>query len=235
MASQNEHFFSNVAVLIYVFDIESRDLKKDREFYIQTLTALRNHSPEAKIYVLIHKMDLIQENQRDEVFKGRETELKTISAPTRVTCFRTSIWDETLYAAWSDIVHSLIPNVQELGEHVKVFAQNCEADEVVLFERASFLVICHAQNREFNDAHRFEKISNIIKHFKLSCTKNQSNFASMEVGNSDFTAFIDEFTTDTYIMVIMSDKNIEPAATALNIQVARQHFDHLSNTLTRGY
>ena len=41
--------------------------------------------------------------------------------------------------------------------------------QVVLFERATFLVISSATRREHRDIHRFEKISNIIKQFKLSC------------------------------------------------------------------
>jgi hypothetical protein len=42
--------------------------------------------------------------------------------------------------------------------------------QVVLFERATFLVISHSTRAEYTDLHRFEKISNIIKQFKLSCT-----------------------------------------------------------------
>ncbi len=56
--------------------------------------------------------------------------------------------------------------------------------------------------------HRFEKISNIVKQFKLSCSKLQAQFQSMEVRNSCFAAFIDVFTPNTYIMVIMSDPDI---------------------------
>ena len=47
------------------------------------------------------------------------------------------------------------------------------------------------------DAHRFEKISNIVKQFKLSCGKAQSQFQGMDVRNSKFTAFIDAFTANT--------------------------------------
>jgi Ras-related GTP-binding protein A/B len=54
--------------------------------------------------------------------------------------FATSIWDETLYKAWSSIVYSLIPNVDLLELQLKDFAHICDADEVVLFERATFLV-----------------------------------------------------------------------------------------------
>lgn len=102
-------------------------------------------------------------------------------------------------------------------------------------------VISHYQCKEQRDAHRFEKISNIIKQFKLSCrwviftktppsphtspaafllfmtffivyilfySKLAASFQSMEVRNSNFAAFIDVFTSNTYVMVIMSDPSI---------------------------
>lgn len=77
------------------------------------------------------------------------------------------------------------------------------------------------------DGHRFERISNIIKQFKLSCAKTQSQFQGMEVRNSKFTAYIDVFTGNTYIMIIMSG-NTAVATTALmqiNIVAARKHFE----------
>lgn len=58
-------------------------------------------------------------------------------------CFATSIWDETLYRAWSQIVYSLIPDIELLEAQLHEFCSICSADEVVLFERATFLVISH--------------------------------------------------------------------------------------------
>jgi Ras-related GTP-binding protein A/B len=55
--------------------------------------------------------------------------------------------------------------------------------EVLLFERATFLVISFKQRKEHRDIHRFEKISNIIKQFKLSCSKLAAQFQSMEIRN----------------------------------------------------
>eukprot|EP00002_Diphylleia_rotans_P007428 TRINITY_DN1696_c0_g1_i1.p1 TRINITY_DN1696_c0_g1~~TRINITY_DN1696_c0_g1_i1.p1 ORF type:complete len:311 (-),score=70.56 TRINITY_DN1696_c0_g1_i1:170-1102(-) len=229
-SSQKDHIFRNVEVLIYVFDIESREHQKDINYYQSCLEAIGQNSKSAKIFCLIHKMDLIPEEQRDSIFKQREAELKQLSAPHKMQCFRTSIWDETLYKAWSSIVYSLVPNVKILESQVDNFCDVCEADEVVLFERATFLVIAHSTHRNHRDVHRFEKISNIIKQFKLSCSKTQAQFQSMEVRNSNFAAFIDVFTSNTYIMVIMSDPEIPSAATLLNIQVARSHFEKFHNS-----
>ncbi|XP_033706385.1 ras-related GTP-binding protein B-like, partial [Tursiops truncatus] len=88
-------------------------------------------------------------------------------------------------------------------------------------------VISHYQCKEQRDVHRFEKISNIIKQFKLSCSKLAASFQSMEVRNSNFAAFIDIFTSNTYVMVVMSDPSIPSAATLINIRNARKHFEKL--------
>ncbi|KAM9181021.1 ras-related GTP-binding protein B isoform 3-T3 [Dugong dugon] len=184
--SQRDNIFRNVEVLIYVFDVESRELEKDMHYYQSCLEAILQNSPDAKIFCLVHKMDLVQEDQRDLIFKEREEDLRRLSRPLECSCFRTSIWDETLYK-----------------------------------------VISHYQCKEQRDAHRFEKISNIIKQFKLSCSKLAASFQSMEVRNSNFAAFIDIFTSNTYVMVVMSDPSIPSAATLINIRNARKHFEKL--------
>lgn len=126
----------------------------------------------------------------------------------KITCYKTSIWDETLYQAWSSIVYSLIPNVRTLKTRLDQFCEMCGADEVVLFEKATFLVISHSCAKEHEDSHRFEKISNIIKQFKLSCTRSSAHFMSMEVRNSRYTAFIDSLTQNTHVLVVISDPTI---------------------------
>jgi Ras-related GTP-binding protein A/B len=172
------------------------------------LEAIDQNSSNAKVFVLIHKMDLVPEEQRNRVFEQKKEMILSRVGSLPTVCFGTSIWDETLYRAWSSIVYSLIPNIQDLEQHLNDFCAICNADEVVLFERATFLVISNVSHATHRDIHRFEKISNIIKQFKLSCSKTQAQFQGMEVRNSKFTAYIDFFTANTYIMVIMSDQQI---------------------------
>lgn len=224
--SQRDQIFRNVEVLIYVFDIESHERKKDLENFSSCLEAIEQNSKNAHIFCLIHKMDIIHKDQeRIELFKERSEELKELAKPLTLTCFGTSIWDETLYKAWSSIVYALVPNVHKLEAQLNKFCLLNKADEIVLFENATFLVISSATHRQHHDVHRYEKISNIIKQFKLSCSKTQAQFRSMEVKNTNFTAFIDVFTSNTYIMIIMSDPKIQAAATNLNLQAARPHFE----------
>lgn len=71
---------------------------------------------------------------------GVSTQLKADSLPFKPTCYQTSIWEETLYKAWSSIIYSLIPNADLIRSHLKEFMSITEAEEVVLFEKATFLV-----------------------------------------------------------------------------------------------
>ena len=66
-ASQRDNIFRNVEVLIYVFDVESREIEKDMHYYQSCLEAILQHSPKAKIFCLVHKMDLVPEDHRDQV------------------------------------------------------------------------------------------------------------------------------------------------------------------------
>lgn len=231
-ASQRDNIFRNVEVLIYVFDVESRELEKDIHYYQSCLEAILQNSPDAKVFCLIHKMDLVQDDQRDMIFEDRQRDLKKLSKPLDCTCFATSIWDETLYKAWSSIVYQLIPNVQQLEENLRAFANILDADEVLLFEKATFLVISYCERVQHRDLHRFEKISNIIKQFKLSCGKIGASFDSMEVRNSSFASFIEMFTPNMVVMVVMSDTSIPSAVTQLNIKNARKHFEKLETHMT---
>lgn len=202
------------------------------KYYRSSVEAIQEHSPTAHVFVLIHKMDLIPHEKREDVFNKKVREVRRNSNNLNVVCFKTSIWDETLYLAWSSIIHHLIPNSDVLQGSLQRFCNACEADEVVLFEKTTFLVISHFSAKTHKDTHRFEKISNIIKQFKLSCSKASALFKSMVVMNSNFTAFIDEFTSSTYIMLITSDQQILPALTQTNIELAKRHFEAVVRSST---
>lgn len=66
---QQDIFFSNVEILIYVFDIkcDDEDLRKIYKDYQICGNLVHTYSSSALIFVLIHKSDLILCNQKDTV------------------------------------------------------------------------------------------------------------------------------------------------------------------------
>ena len=276
---QRSQVFSTVGVLIYVFDLVGAEggeegqteWERDLRYYKDCISALYQYSPDAQVFCLLHKMDLVDKSRRAEVYSSRVKELRRKSQEVaaaasagsaaaskqgfRVHCFATSIWDESLYRAWSRIVQTQIPALGVLERHLQLLADTCSASEVVVFERTTFLVIAKAlgsstasalsssfgrstisafsydedeegmegfrdtQGRWSStaplgsgfissadlpfsttsstlDPERFEKVSELIKNFKLSCQKlpaksSQCEFQAVELKASTFSAYID--------------------------------------------
>ncbi|KAI6036449.1 Gtr1/RagA G protein conserved region-domain-containing protein [Pisolithus microcarpus] len=237
LSAQRATIFSHVGVLIYVFDVESREMTKDLEYYHDCLLGLSQFSKDASVFLLVHKMDLVRESERTAVLHRKTAELEKASGDITVRVHGTSIYDETLYKAWSSIVNTLIPNVRNLSKHLRIFAEACNATEVILFERTTFLVIATSSGHSDQavdplaphalDTKRYERTSELIKAFKQSCSRLREEFHSLEMELADFTAVLDEMTKNTYILVVVHDPTIETAAIRMNIRIARRKFEEL--------
>jgi Ras-related GTP-binding protein A/B len=226
--SQRETIFQNAEVLIYVLIAGTSENAKDLSYFHHAMDSVRQFSPNACVFCLVHKIDLVHESKRDEVFRRYERDLKAAAPGQRIHCFPTSIWDETLFKAWSQIVKWLVPDSDQLSQQLEHICQVCEADEVVLFEKNTFLLIAHSTRAAIEDAHRFEKISNIVKQFKLGCGKVKTSFRSFQVNTSSFSATIEPFLQHSFVMVVVSDPQVHVAATAANLWAARGHFAELA-------
>lgn len=109
LTSQKHLIFDRVRVLIYVFDFFSKgyevsdvaEVMADIHQFRQVVEVLKDISPKAHMFVLIHKMDLVPEHLRHKVFNSKKALIEANALGVPITCFRTSIWDETLFKAWS--------------------------------------------------------------------------------------------------------------------------------------
>ena len=63
----------------------------------------------------------------------------------------------------------------------------------------------------------------------MSCARVGSDISSIAIQDPNFQAVIDDFTSNTFILVISRNKNIKSAALTLNIDCARNFFKNNSN------
>ena len=104
LSTQRSTIFQHVAVLIYVFDIETREALKDLDYYRDCIDGLKKYSAEAKVFLLVHKMDLVRENAQGVLAKKR-AQLEQESAGLQVTVSGTSIYNESLYRVRHIVSH----------------------------------------------------------------------------------------------------------------------------------
>jgi Ras-related GTP-binding protein A/B len=228
--SQRDHIFRNVEMLVYVFDVKSVD-EKDLQYYEDSLNSLYELSPSSQVFVLIHKIDPKDgdETRRRDLFS--ECEQRVLARSTlfpKARCFPTSIFDDTLVRAWSAVVEALVPNLGIVHRMLQDFLEAIDADEVVLFERATLLVVTHAtRGTPVRDMTRFQKLSMWVKMFRTSCSSSQTSCEAIEVKSEGFTCVLDRLTDATIVLIMFSSKgnNSPEKLAAYNLEAARPAFE----------
>lgn len=153
--------------MIYVFDVENQGelYEEDLRDFKQSIMNLSNFSKNANVFTLIHKMDKIKSTEREFIFDQKSKDIRECANGYDISIkdiFATSIWDETLYKAWSMIVQHFIPNMLFIKESLKQLCTICDCDEIVLFDKQTFLIISYHESKPQKDILKYERVSNII-------------------------------------------------------------------------
>lgn len=172
-------------------------------------------------------MDAVPERDRERIFEERKELINKAAGAFEIHSFMTSIWDETLYQVWSAITHSLILDMENIKMGLDELSTMVQSDELVLFEKSTFLEIAHVAGKDYNDPSRFEKISNIIKQFKLGLFGTNREFESLTVKNSKFRSYLINFTKASYLLVVVSNSDVEEVILKMNIDSLKPCYDDM--------
>lgn len=266
LSRQKEYIFRYVGVMLFVFDINSmsRDsgigtsagiaaggggegssantdwkLPEMLNYFKEAMRYIRQYSPKAKVFVLLHKIDLIHKDIRQEIFEARKQEILSCIDPddsADIEFFGTSIWSDSLYLAYSSVVRSLVPHREVLVETMRGIAVACDAVEVALYERSTFLCLTHISCTAAKDAAsapqflqgngelRTTEVSETVKHFKLSCMNNTTSLGGLSIATESFTAMLYPFTECTHVLVVSVDPTVNVELHKLNVNAARRRF-----------
>lgn len=248
MTNQRSHVFTSVAVLIFVFDVSSKESASDIISFASTIRALHEFSANSKIFVLIHKMDLVPAEQKATLFRDKAKDIRTTCevegfVPEQVDFCATSIWDQSLYKAWTQVIYYLVPNASTMESMLQKLAEMLDARELFLYERTTCLVVTHvSRGIELSNPYtdRFERISSILKTHKHSMATHtgmmasEVSFAEMLVKTDDFMFFITRLTENTNLAVVMPSDEGAFNTARLNVQIARLEFAHLDIVEKKG-
>lgn len=134
----SERLFSLVGALVYVIDSQDE--------YLNALTNLSmiieyayKVNPKINIEVLIHKIDGLSEDyridaQRDIMQRTGDELLDLGLEGVQVSFYLTSIFDHSIYEAFSRIVQKLIPELSSLENMLDNVVSHLNIDKVFLFD-----------------------------------------------------------------------------------------------------
>ena len=167
-------------------------------------------------------MDKIDEN--NTYFSKRKEDFESKKGSFKIKYYYTSIWEISLYKAFSDILSSIIKDINNIKNMLEEYSKACEADEVAIFDKNSLLAISSVNNKNFKDEERFEKICYSLKKFESNYKLISNKINEFTIKNKVNTIYFDEFTDSSYIMVALSNKNISLELLKLNMEIIKKEF-----------
>lgn len=208
------------------------------DYFASGILYLREQSPNARVTVLLHKIDIISPEYRVKIIAQRKQEIiqrlhdcgVPESATSMIDFYATTIWSDSLYFAYSMIVRSLIPHRGILINELKRIHKACDAADVALYERGTLLTIAHVSGDgaevDVTDSEgRASAIADIMKGFRMSCMQSGTTPQQLKlVLGGGGTALLSPFTECTLVLVVSHDARASVEIHQLNVEAVRANF-----------
>ncbi|EEP78055.1 GTP-binding protein GTR2 [Uncinocarpus reesii 1704] len=140
-----EEIFGTLGALVWVIDAQD-DYSDAVARLNRTILTVQQYYPHINIEVFIHKVDGLSEEFRSDIFQDivqRITdELSDAgyeNAP--VHFYLTSIYDYSVFEAFSKVIQKLIPYLSTLENLINIVANNCGMEKAYLFDVLSKIYI----------------------------------------------------------------------------------------------
>jgi len=142
-----DHIFKGCGALIYVVD--AQDDYQDSLSKLHTTVARALHvNPHTRIEVFIHKVDGLSDEQKLEaqrnIYQQVHEELsqsKLAGEDIHLNFYLTSIFDHSIFEAFSKVVQQLIPQLGTLERLLDLMISNCRMEKAFLIDVVSKIYI----------------------------------------------------------------------------------------------
>ncbi|XP_059088039.1 ras-related GTP-binding protein C-like [Tigriopus californicus] len=162
---ESEKIFDNCGAIIFVIDAQD-DYSEAMATLSETITRAHNVSRDIKFEVFIHKVDGLSddikiETQRD-IHQRSSDDLMESGLEDRVqlSFYLTSIYDHSIFEAFSKVIQKLIPQLPALEDLLNLFVSRTRIEKAFLFDVGSKIYI--ATDSSPVDMQSYELCCNMI-------------------------------------------------------------------------
>jgi len=193
--------FGNCAALAYVIDAQDDPSSDALSRLHEIVTIARSINPNMHFEIFIHKVDgdlfLSEDHKLDcqrDIQEQVELELEdSTDSEITLSFYLTSIYDHSIFEAFSKVVHKLIPQLPAMENLLNIFIANCEVEKAFLFDVVSKIYIATDHNPV--DIQSYELCSDMIDVvIDVSCIYGMNDDIDAESENHQ--GFDDEQTRE---------------------------------------
>jgi Ras-related GTP-binding protein A/B len=222
-----DQIFSKANLLLYVVDVsDSTKYDESAQELLWAATMLKSHNNNAKIYVFLHKIDTIQDKQAvvqtiNDLFQ------RVIKVPMRF--FRSSIFDESLFWAWSEIIQELYPKSTFLRTILKQAKAMENVDEILLIEKTTGLTVASTLSEESEEEVLIGMVSLLITTFERLLQELHSQwFESLQFHAQGLGFLMKEIKDSNMVLFIKVPENLYTLENDASLKIVKQIINQLA-------
>jgi Ras-related GTP-binding protein C/D len=144
-AFDSSEIFSEIGALVWVIDAQDEYLDAIARLNA-TILSLQATYPAIYVEVFVHKVDGLSDDYRVDTYRDIEQrvidELSDAGLENPpVTFYQTSIYDHSIFEAFSKVIQKLIPELPTLEALLNALCANCRIEKAYLFDLVSKIYI----------------------------------------------------------------------------------------------
>ncbi|NVM36808.1 MAG: roadblock/LC7 domain-containing protein, partial [Candidatus Lokiarchaeota archaeon] len=196
-----KNIFRKASILLYIIDITDYDrFESARIEFEWSVNQILSYNHNAKLNVFLHKSDLIHDKS-SLVSHIKKVFAKNISH--EITYHLTSIFDESLFKAWSDIIRELSPKSTFINSILKQLKNQKGVKDALVIEKSSGLA-CGSTIDEDEEEIIVGMISLLIVTIdKVTRTMELEKFREIKLKTDSNSLLLTEVNQDLILVIIL--------------------------------
>ncbi|KAF2423490.1 ras-related GTP-binding protein-like protein C [Tothia fuscella] len=144
-AFDSAEIFSEIGALVWVIDAQDEYLEAITKLNA-TILKLQSTFPSINVEVFVHKVDGLSDDYRSDTYRDIvqrvQDELSDAGVENApVSFYQTSIYDHSIFEAFSKVIQKLIPELPTLEALLNALCANCRIEKAYLFDIVSKIYI----------------------------------------------------------------------------------------------
>jgi len=219
--------FQKASVLLYIIDASDADRFENARIELEwSVNQILAFNKDPKINVFFHKIDLIHD--KDPLISYLKRFL-TQNISNNINFYGTSIFDESLFTAWSGIIRDISPKSTFINSILKLLKEQEGVRDAVLIEKTTGLA-CGSTFQAIDE----EVVIGMISLLIVTCdkvTKNMKleNFKEFRLRTTSNYLLMTDVTSELMLVIILDSlafnndklKEIEAVGKEVSIQIRK--------------
>lgn len=224
------NIFKKASILLYVVDVmDTARYEYARKEFEWSVNQILSFNPNAVINVFFHKIDLVHD--KNEIISYLKKFLSQ-NITHKILFHSTSIFGQSLFAAWSDIIREISPKTTFINSILSTLKKHEGVQDAVLLEKSTGLACGSTLDISEEDIAVGMLSLLIVTIDKVTTEMKLRKFREFKLKTDANYILIDNVTEDLLLIIILTSPNLDANTIKQIEQMAKEVSHQIKNLWT---